>query len=80
MPMFPSWVANRCIVAEGTGPGNRIGRLSGRIPRIQNAIDIKDLNERYLAWYGHYVKGDGTPARPKEETSLTGREKVRQQS
>jgi dipeptidyl aminopeptidase/acylaminoacyl peptidase len=25
---------------------------------------IKDLNERYLAWYGHYVKADGTPARP----------------
>jgi dipeptidyl aminopeptidase/acylaminoacyl peptidase len=25
---------------------------------------IKDLNERYLAWYAHYVKGDGTPARP----------------
>ena len=25
---------------------------------------IKDLYERYLAWYAHYVKGDGTPARP----------------
>jgi dipeptidyl aminopeptidase/acylaminoacyl peptidase len=25
---------------------------------------IKDLNERYLAWYGHYVKGESTPARP----------------
>jgi dipeptidyl aminopeptidase/acylaminoacyl peptidase len=25
---------------------------------------IKDLNERYLAWYDHYVKADGTPARP----------------
>jgi len=25
---------------------------------------IKDLNERYLAWFGHYVKKDGTPARP----------------
>ncbi len=25
---------------------------------------IKDLNERYLAWFAHYVKGDGTPARP----------------
>ena len=25
---------------------------------------IKDLNERYLAWYAHYVKGDGAPARP----------------
>lgn len=25
---------------------------------------IKDLNERYLAWYAHYVKADGTPPRP----------------
>jgi dipeptidyl aminopeptidase/acylaminoacyl peptidase len=25
---------------------------------------IKDLEERYLAWYAHYVKADGTPARP----------------
>jgi dipeptidyl aminopeptidase/acylaminoacyl peptidase len=25
---------------------------------------IRDLNERYLAWYAHYVKADGTPARP----------------
>jgi len=28
---------------------------------------IKDLNERYLAWYAHYVKADGTPARPAAE-------------
>lgn len=28
---------------------------------------IKDLNERYLAWYAHYVKTDGTPARPPAE-------------
>jgi dipeptidyl aminopeptidase/acylaminoacyl peptidase len=25
---------------------------------------IKDRLERYLAWYAHYVKQDGTPARP----------------
>jgi dipeptidyl aminopeptidase/acylaminoacyl peptidase len=25
---------------------------------------IKDLNERFLAWYAHYVKADGTPASP----------------
>jgi dipeptidyl aminopeptidase/acylaminoacyl peptidase len=25
---------------------------------------IKDRDERYLAWYAHYVKADGTPARP----------------
>jgi dipeptidyl aminopeptidase/acylaminoacyl peptidase len=28
---------------------------------------VKDLNERYLAWYAHYVKADGTPARPAEQ-------------
>jgi len=28
---------------------------------------IKDLHERYLAWYAHYVKADGTPARPAEK-------------
>jgi dipeptidyl aminopeptidase/acylaminoacyl peptidase len=28
---------------------------------------IKDLNERYLAWYAHYVKADGTLARPAAE-------------
>jgi dipeptidyl aminopeptidase/acylaminoacyl peptidase len=28
---------------------------------------IKDRHERYLAWYAHYVKADGTPARPTEK-------------
>jgi dipeptidyl aminopeptidase/acylaminoacyl peptidase len=28
---------------------------------------IKDRMERFLAWYAHYVKGDGTPARPAEQ-------------
>jgi len=23
--------------------------------------------ERYLSWYAHYVKADGTPARPPEK-------------
>ena len=27
---------------------------------------LKDRLERNLAWYAHYVKGDGTPARPPE--------------
>jgi dipeptidyl aminopeptidase/acylaminoacyl peptidase len=27
---------------------------------------IKDRLERYLAWYAHYVKADGTPPRPAE--------------
>jgi dipeptidyl aminopeptidase/acylaminoacyl peptidase len=32
---------------------------------------IKDLHERYLAWYAHYVKADGTPARPPEKPVAT---------
>ena len=28
---------------------------------------LKDRMERYLAWYAHYVKADGTPARPSEK-------------
>ncbi|MCG6925620.1 MAG: S9 family peptidase [Acidobacteria bacterium] len=28
---------------------------------------IRDRYRRYLAWWAHYVKGDGTPARPAEE-------------
>ncbi len=31
---------------------------------------IKDLDERYLAWYAHYVKADGTPARPLEKPAV----------
>ncbi|HXY00970.1 MAG TPA: S9 family peptidase [Candidatus Limnocylindrales bacterium] len=32
---------------------------------------IKDRNERYLAWFAHYVKADGTPARPAEKPAKT---------
>jgi dipeptidyl aminopeptidase/acylaminoacyl peptidase len=32
---------------------------------------IKDRLERYLAWYAHYVKADGTPARPAAPTATT---------
>jgi dipeptidyl aminopeptidase/acylaminoacyl peptidase len=28
---------------------------------------IKDRLERYLSWYAHYVKADGTPARPAQK-------------
>jgi dipeptidyl aminopeptidase/acylaminoacyl peptidase len=34
---------------------------------------IKDLNERYLAWYAHYVKADGTLARPGENSGSQAR-------
>jgi hypothetical protein len=28
---------------------------------------IKDRLGRYLAWFGHYVKGDSAPATPPEQ-------------
>ena len=31
---------------------------------------IKDRMERDLAWFAHYVKADGTPARPAETKNL----------
>ena len=34
---------------------------------------IRDLHERYLAWYAHYVKADGTPARPAEKPAADWR-------
>jgi len=34
---------------------------------------IRDLDERYLAWYAHYVKADGTPARPAEKSAADWR-------
>ena len=33
---------------------------------------MKDRLERYLAWYGHYVKGDSAPATPPELGSHSG--------
>jgi dipeptidyl aminopeptidase/acylaminoacyl peptidase len=33
---------------------------------------IKDLNERYVSWYAHYVKADGTPARPETKEPKAG--------
>ncbi len=33
---------------------------------------MKDRLERYLAWYGHYVKGDSNPATPPELGSHSG--------
>jgi dipeptidyl aminopeptidase/acylaminoacyl peptidase len=36
---------------------------------------VKDLHERYLAWYAHYVKADGTPARPPEKPAAQSQSK-----
>ena len=36
----------------------------GEYHEFKTPSHIKDRLERYLAWYGHYVKGDATPARP----------------
>jgi len=34
---------------------------------------LKDRLERYLAWYAHYVKADGTPARPPQKEKQNGK-------
>jgi dipeptidyl aminopeptidase/acylaminoacyl peptidase len=39
----------------------------GEYHEFKTPSHIKDLHERYLAWYAHYVKGDGTPARPADK-------------
>jgi dipeptidyl aminopeptidase/acylaminoacyl peptidase len=36
----------------------------GEYHEFKSPSHIKDRLERYLAWYAHYVKADGTPARP----------------
>jgi dipeptidyl aminopeptidase/acylaminoacyl peptidase len=38
---------------------------------------VKDLHERFLAWYAHYVKADGSPARPAPASEKTGAEPMR---
>jgi dipeptidyl aminopeptidase/acylaminoacyl peptidase len=48
----------------------RLGRTAelvvypGEYHEFKTPSHIKDRLERYLAWYGHYVKGDSAPARP----------------
>jgi dipeptidyl aminopeptidase/acylaminoacyl peptidase len=36
----------------------------GEYHEFKTPSHMKDRLERYLAWYGHYVKDDSTPARP----------------
>jgi dipeptidyl aminopeptidase/acylaminoacyl peptidase len=40
----------------------------GEYHEFSGPSHIKDRLERYLSWYAHYVKADGTPARPAEAT------------
>ena len=39
----------------------------GEYHEFKTPSHLKDRLERYLAWYGHYVKGDAAPARPPEQ-------------
>jgi dipeptidyl aminopeptidase/acylaminoacyl peptidase len=39
----------------------------GEYHSFKTPSHIKDRLQRYLAWYAHYVKADGTPARPPEQ-------------
>jgi dipeptidyl aminopeptidase/acylaminoacyl peptidase len=41
----------------------------GEYHEFKTPSHLKDRLERYLAWYAHYVKADGTPARPVEKTT-----------
>jgi dipeptidyl aminopeptidase/acylaminoacyl peptidase len=41
----------------------------GEYHEFKTPSHLKDRMERYLAWYAHYVKADGTPARPVEKTA-----------
>ncbi len=41
----------------------------GEYHEFKTPTHLKDRMERYLAWYAHYVKADGTPARPPEKAS-----------
>ena len=41
----------------------------GEYHEFKTPSHIKDRLERYLAWYAHYVKADGTPARPTEKST-----------
>ena len=39
----------------------------GEYHGFKTPTHLKDRLERYLSWYAHYVKADGTPARPAEK-------------
>jgi dipeptidyl aminopeptidase/acylaminoacyl peptidase len=39
----------------------------GEYHEFKKPSHLKDRMERYLSWYAHYVKADGTPARPAEK-------------
>jgi dipeptidyl aminopeptidase/acylaminoacyl peptidase len=39
----------------------------GEYHGFKTPTHLKDRLERYLSWYAHYVKADGTPARPPEK-------------
>ena len=41
----------------------------GEYHEFSTPSHIKDRLERYLAWYGHYVKGDAAPATPPEKSN-----------
>jgi dipeptidyl aminopeptidase/acylaminoacyl peptidase len=41
----------------------------GEYHEFKTPSHLKDRMERYLAWYAHYVKADGTPARPVQKAA-----------
>lgn len=45
----------------------------GEYHEFKTPSHLKDRLERYLAWYGHYVKGEPTPPRPPEKAAATAK-------
>jgi dipeptidyl aminopeptidase/acylaminoacyl peptidase len=56
----------------------RLGRTTelvvypGEYHEFKTPSHIKDRLERYLAWYGHFIKGDSAPARPTQPAPKPG--------
>jgi dipeptidyl aminopeptidase/acylaminoacyl peptidase len=51
---------------KGLGRTTELVVYPGEYHEFKTPTHIKDRMERYLAWYAHFVKADGSPARPAE--------------
>ncbi|HZP63635.1 MAG TPA: S9 family peptidase [Terriglobales bacterium] len=52
---------------KSMGKETELVAYPGEYHEFKAPSHIKDRMERYLAWYAHYVKTDGTPANPPEK-------------
>jgi dipeptidyl aminopeptidase/acylaminoacyl peptidase len=56
------------------GVPTQLAVYPGEYHEFTTPSHIRDRYLRYLAWYGHYVKGDPAPPTLPQDTSLLGRE------